>query len=194
MLARSLRSLTARGAWLRSVVALGIAPSIRPTVSLVIRRAHRRGTRSELTERHFLVDTEQAHLAFRHQLAVGVANPRFPELARAPARDRARRRCQLAAAHRANERRRILQPHDALPARMGDDGGADRRQRLDDAGVHAAVDDAVTLVVLVADVDLAGHLVGAGGEDADAGLFDPAAGEVVDEADEVHWREDKLSW
>src|SRR5579859_7624390 len=80
MLARSLRSLTARGAWLRSVVALGIAPSIRPTVSLVIRRAHRRGTRSELTERHFLVDTEQAHLAFRHQLAVGVANPRFPEL------------------------------------------------------------------------------------------------------------------
>src|SRR5207302_7163297 len=66
-----------------------------------------------------------------------------------------------------------------LAAGQGDRSRADRGERLDNAAVDAAVDDAEALVVLLGNLPLAGHLVGRGGEDGDPHLLHPAAGHRV---------------
>src|SRR4029077_4191611 len=64
-----------------------------------------------------------------------------------------------ARAERADEARVFLETDHMLPALTREEVGAHGRKRLDDSAVHAAVDDAVALQVLVADRHLAAHLI-----------------------------------
>ena len=91
---------------------------------------------------------QQAHSSLRDQAFVGVADVRLPDLGRAAAGDRTGHGVEHAGADRPDEGGVVLEAHHLLPALMGDQRRADRGKGLDHAAVHAAVHDAVGLVVL----------------------------------------------
>lgn len=100
-------------------------------------------------ERAVLVDAEQPHPALRHEVALLVANTRLPHLGRSAPRHWASVCSQPAGPDRADERRAVLQADHPLSARKGHHRRTDGSQRFDDSTVHATVDDAVRLVVLL---------------------------------------------
>src|SRR5689334_10513696 len=76
-----------------------------------------------------------------------------------------------------------------LPALAREEVRAHRRQRLDYRAVHAAVDDAVALQVLLADRELGADLVLGRVGDRHAHRRDPTLGDLVQAAGEVFGHE-----
>src|SRR6185369_10824403 len=105
-------------------------------------------------------------------------------LRRAPARDRLGLRRQLAGAHRADERRVVLEADDALTALAADNRRADRSERLDDTAMHAAMHNAVPLMMFLGDLELAGHFVLGGRENVKTHLLGPPR-QLIEKFDHV---------
>src|SRR5215472_1333571 len=132
-----------------------------------------------------VVQAQQSHAALRHQLVFLIADPCLPDLCSPSPRDWSGHRMQPARTHRPDEGRAVLQPHHSLTSRTCHQRRTDRRQRLHNPAVDAAVYDSEALVVLLAHDPLASDLVWARLEDGDAHLLDPAAGHSVDVLGEV---------
>ena len=144
------------------------------------------GVRSNLVRSHSAagelrlgVDAEQTHAAGGQDALLGVLHGGLPHLRGAAAVDRARADPHPAGTGGTHEAGVVLQADHRLAAGRGDQRGADRGDRLDGAGVNAAVHDPERLQVFGADLDLGDDLVGGGADELHAHGGGPVGGALV---------------
>src|SRR6185312_8897062 len=132
---------------------------------------------------------KQANTASGHRSASGVSDGRLPDLGAAAAHERASGRAECAFAYRIEEGRLVLQANHGMLRPAGPKRRPHGANGLDQAAIHAAVNDSVRLMVDFGDFEFGDDFIGCSANVADAHDAIPAVTTRVQGFSEIAvWR------